>query len=86
MALPELERNDVVLTKDGREMRILSIYKSNNTVHRVEAVDDSKDIPTRTTIYANNIMKILRKHIKPVEPAPVAAPVVERPAQKGKVK
>jgi hypothetical protein len=57
----ELERNDVIATKDGKTLRVLSIYKTGNDITRVEGIDDASDSPCRRTVYVNNIQRILRK-------------------------
>ena len=63
----ELERNDVIATKDGKTLRVLSIYKTGNEITRIEGVDDNSDSPCRRTVYNNNILRILRKAPKKVE-------------------
>ena len=65
--LPEIERGDVIATKDGREMRVLTVYKNGNAIHRIEGIDDSVDSPIRTTVYSADITRILRKAKKAVE-------------------
>ena len=57
----ELGQNDVIATKDGKTLRVLSIYKTGNEVVRIEGIDDSAESPCRRTVYANNILRILRK-------------------------
>ncbi len=59
--LPELEKGDVIITKDGREMRILSVYKPDGQVKRVDCVEEKSENPMRTPIFSENIGRILRK-------------------------
>ena len=74
-ALIELEKGDVILCKDGREMQVLSIYKPDGTVRRCDCVEVGVDTPMRTPIWAENISKILRKAPqKPPQPADVIPP------------
>ena len=67
MALPELEVNDFISTKDGRELRILSLYKTGNEVIRLDGVDDNAPSPMRIVVFANNIARIIKKAPKKKE-------------------
>lgn len=61
-----IEKDDVILTKDGHEMRVLRVIMGGNDIQRIECVDDKAESPMRTTIFANNISRVLVKAVKPV--------------------
>ncbi len=63
----EIERNDTIATKDGRSMRVLSVYKSGNEILKVDAIDDSNESPKRTPLLPSDIIRILRKAPKAEE-------------------
>lgn len=63
-----MKQNDTIATKDGKILRVLSIYKSGNDITRIEGIDDASDIPCRKTVYVNNILRVLpRKKQETVE-------------------
>jgi hypothetical protein len=62
MALPELEANDIISTKDGQSLRILTIYKNGNEVSKIDGIDDNSPSPMRVPVFANNIARIMKKH------------------------
>ena len=62
MALPELEVNDIISTKDGRTLRVQRIHKSGNEIIRIDGTDDNAASPMLTPIFANNIARILKKN------------------------
>ena len=63
----QLDINDVIATKDGKTLRVLSIYRSGGEITRIEGIDDNDDSPCRKTVYVNNLLRILRKYKKPEE-------------------
>lgn len=67
-ALLELEKGDVIITKDGREMQVISIYKPDGKVRRCDCVAVGDESPMRTPVWSENIARILRKAPKPAEP------------------
>ena len=62
--LPTIEKGDVILNRDGQSIRVLSVYKPDGTIRRVEGVDDIAESPMRIVVFAKDIMRILRKKEK----------------------
>jgi hypothetical protein len=53
--------NDIVLTKDGQQLRILSVQKTGNDIQRLWGIDDNAPTPMRTPILKDNFQRIMRK-------------------------
>ena len=53
--------NDIVATKDGQRLRVLSVKKNGNDVHRLEGIDDTSASPMRTTVLKDNFLRVLQK-------------------------
>ena len=59
--LPTLERGDMILLKDGRTVRILSVYKPDGILRRVDCVDDASENPMRQPVDVKDVARILKK-------------------------
>ena len=53
--------NDIVLTKDGQNLRVLSVRRNGPDILRLEGIDDHSPAPMRTTILKENFLRILKK-------------------------
>ncbi len=56
----EIEKGDVILS-NGRTYRVLSVFKPDGEIKRIDGIDDSEESPLRRTIWAKDINKLLRK-------------------------
>lgn len=63
----EIEKGDTIATKEGKSLRVLSVYKSGSDIIRVEGVDDTDESPKRIPILPSSITRILRKAPKAEE-------------------
>ena len=72
--LPTIEKGDVIATKDGRSVRVLSVYKPDGIIRKVDAVDDGAESPIREVIFSKDIARILVKRKKPEEQKQAALP------------
>ena len=62
----EIGIGDVIATKDGLTLRVLSVRKvDGNQILRLEGIDDTSESPIRTTVLPNNILRVLRKAVPP---------------------
>ena len=53
--------NDIIATKDGQKLRVLSVRYSGNDIQRVEGIDDSSPCPMRTNVFKENFLRVLVK-------------------------
>ena len=53
--------NDIIATKDGQRLRVLSVRYSGNDIQRVEGIDDSAASPMRVTVMKENFLRVLQK-------------------------
>ena len=62
--------DDVIATKDGRTMKVLTIKFKDGThdVQRMEAMDINSGSPMRTTIHWDNFRRVIRKAPKAYDP------------------
>lgn len=60
-----IDKGDTILTKEGKEMRVLRVFQNGKDIQRLECVDDTTESPMRTTVFANNISRVLKKAPKP---------------------
>lgn len=56
-----LEKGDTILTRKGREMKVIAIHIVDKKIVRVDAIDMSEPSPLRTPVQAIDIVRILRK-------------------------
>jgi hypothetical protein len=75
--LVEIEKNDVILA-NGKNYRVLSVFKPDGEIKRVDGIDDTEDSPIRRTIWSKDIQRIVRK-------APVKLKSQPEPQPEGKV-
>ena len=60
MAKLLVSKEDTVLLKDGREVRILKIYSNDNIVHRYDAINDKVEAGgIRFSVGPNDIVKVV---------------------------
>lgn len=90
MALVEIEKNDIVATKDGRTIRVLAVYKNGDVVSKVEGIDDNEGSPMRRPVFAADILRVVRKAPKAEDKQASAveekvAPVVAKPEDKDRI-
>ena len=79
-ALPEIEKNDVILAF-GKNYRVLSVFKPDGEIKRIDGIDDTEDSPIRRTIWSKDIQRIVRKATVKLKPQPEPIPegkVVEK--------
>lgn len=62
--LLELEKGDTILTKDGRTMQVIAIYKPDGIARCCDCIAVGDESPMRTPIWSDNIQKILTKNTK----------------------
>jgi hypothetical protein len=62
MATLEIEKGDVIAIKDGRDVRVLSVYKPSGSIIRVDCIDDREASPMRFPVFSKDIVRILKKH------------------------
>jgi hypothetical protein len=87
MSLPEIEKGDDILAQ-GRTFRVLSVYKPDGVIQRVDGVDYSEESPIRRTIWAKDIGRIVKKGEKKKpqpEPMPEGKVVPKEPVPQGVV-
>ena len=83
--LVEIEKNDVILA-NGKNYRVLSVFKPDGEIKRVDGIDDTEDSPIRRTIWSKDIQRIVRKapKLKPQpEPQPEGKVVEKEPIPAG---
>lgn len=64
MGLIEIEREDTVIVKDGRSIRVMAVYKTGKQLHRIEGVDDNEPIPTRRPFFFHDIVRVIKREKK----------------------
>jgi hypothetical protein len=67
MGLITIDRNDIIATKDGQTVRVLSVYYNGDALSKIEGIDDSEASPMRRPVFAAQIARVLRK-AEPPEP------------------
>ena len=80
-----IEKGDTILS-NGKTYRVLSVFKPDGHIQRVDGIDDSEDSPIRRTLYAKDIGKILKKGPKlspQPEPMPEGKVVEKEPIPEG---
>ncbi len=53
--------NDIIATKDGQKLRVLSVRNNGPEIVRVEGIDDNCPSPMRTVVLKDNFLRVLRK-------------------------
>lgn len=61
MALVQIERGDIIATKAGESLRVVSVYYNGNDLSRVDALNDSDPSPMRRPVFSNQIARVLKK-------------------------
>lgn len=80
-----IEKGDSILS-NGKTYRVLSVFKPDGEIKRVDGIDDSEDSPIRRTILLKDIGKLLKKGPKKnpqPEPHPEGKVVEKEPLPEG---
>ena len=75
MAAITIEKGDVILSKDGKQYRVLSTYYNGDTLSKIEGVDDNDPNRMRRSVFTHEIVRVMKK-------APVVSPAVEEKSKK----
>ena len=70
----ELAKNDTLLLKDGRSVRVLSVFAPSGRIIRADVVDDASPTPTREAVFEKDFARILKKAVRPEPTAPPLPP------------
>ena len=81
MPLIDIDKGDSLLLKDGRVVRVLSVFRPAGKIIRVDVVDDTQTSPMREAIFEREFARVMKKAVQ-VEP--VAAPLPPEQAVKEK--
>ena len=63
-----VEVNDIILTKDGQQLRVLNVRKNGNDIQRVEGICDTDPSPMRVTVLKNNFQRVMKKSPWVIDP------------------
>ena len=69
----DINKGDIIATKEGKEMRVLSVYRPGGDIVRVDCIDDHVESPMRTPIFIKDVLKVLKKH-EPMSTTPIPLP------------
>ena len=56
-----VEVNDIILTKDGQQLRVLNVRRNGPDIQRLEGICDTDPSPMRTTVLKNNFQRVMKK-------------------------
>ena len=56
-----VEVNDIILTKDGQQLRVLAVRRNGPDIQRLEGICDTDPSPMRTTVLKNNFQRVMKK-------------------------
>ena len=62
--LIEIEKGDTIALKDGRSVRVLSVYRPAGTIVRVDCIDDGDPNAMRFAAFSKDIARILKKAVR----------------------
>jgi hypothetical protein len=68
----QIEKGDIIATKDGQTYRVLSVFMNGDSLTKIEGIDETERSPMRRPVFSNQIAKVLKKAVK------VEAPVETR--------
>ena len=60
-----IERGDIISTKDGQTIRVLSVYYNGDALSKIEGIDDTEACPMRRPVFSNQIARVLKKFVPP---------------------
>ena len=61
MAIKEINKGDTILTKDGRKFVVESLRYLGGNLYKLEGVDRESPTPMRTTVWANEFQRVVKK-------------------------
>jgi hypothetical protein len=61
MAIKPMNRGDLIATKDGRTFTIEALRFVGGNLYKIEGVDRNSSSPMRTTIWASDFGKVIRR-------------------------
>ena len=64
MSLITIDKNDVILTKGGQQIRVMAVYMNGNVLSKIEGIDDSEASPMRRPVFSGDILRVLKKGLK----------------------
>ena len=67
MAAITIERNDIIQTKDGQTLRVMSTYYNAGVLSKIEGVDDNDPCKMRRPVFSAQIARVLKKFVKPTD-------------------
>ena len=63
-----VEVNDIILTKDGQQLRVLNVRRNGPDIQRLEGICDTDPSPMRTTVLKNNFQRFMKKSPWVIDP------------------
>ena len=63
-----VEVNDIILTKDGQQLRVLNVRRNGPDIQRLEGICDTDPSPMRTTVLKNNFQRVMKKSPWVIDP------------------
>ena len=63
-----VEVNDIILTKDGQQLRVLAVRRNGPDIQRVEGICDTDPSPMRVTVLKNNFQRVMKKSPWVIDP------------------
>lgn len=61
MAIKPINKGDFISTKDGRTFTVEALRYVGGNLYKIEGVDRNAPSPMRTTIWANEFQRVVRK-------------------------
>ena len=63
-----VEVNDIILTKDGQQLRVLNVRRNGPDIQRLEGICDTDPSPMRTTVLKKNFQRVMKKSPWVIDP------------------
>ena len=63
-----VEVNDIILTKDGQQLRVLNVRRNGPDIQRLEGICDTDPSPMRVTVLKNNFQRVMKKSPWVIDP------------------
>ena len=61
MSIKAINRGDLIQHKDGRKFTVEALRYVGDKLHHIEGVDRTSNSPMRTTIWANDFDKVIKR-------------------------
>ena len=57
-----VEKGDTVITREGKTVVALAVYYNGDVLSKIEGIDRSEDSPMRRPVFANQIIRVMKKN------------------------